>query len=84
MSGLLRTCDGSEGGSDEEALTEDADEVIRTAAVEKEDVTVHTAALKPLVLPLTLHSKHRLYVTTYKTKQHHMTGNRTASNKSNS
>ena len=84
MSGFWRTCDGSEGGSDEEALSEDADEVVRAAAVEEEDVTVHTAALKPLVLPLTLHSKDRLYVTTYNTKKHHVTGNTTASNQSNS
>ena len=66
----MRTCDGSECGSDEEALTEDADEVVGAAAVEEENVTVDTAALQSLILPLTLHSKYCLHVTTYNTKQH--------------
>ena len=59
---MRRTCGGREGRRDEQALGEDADEVVGAAAVEEKHVVVDLAALQSLLLAVALHAEQRLHL----------------------
>ena len=68
---VRRTCGGREGRRDEQALGEDADEVVGAAAVEEKHVVVDLAALQSLLLAVALHAEQRLHLARCSTSRTH-------------